>query len=73
MEYIVQTTAGKVQGFLKDGVVNFLGIPYAQPPVGALRYKRAVPMEPWSGVFQADHYGDKSVQWNQDHGEGCQR
>ena len=72
MEYIVQTTAGKVQGFLKDGVVNFLGIPYAQPPVGALRYKRAVPMEPWSGVFQADHYGEKSVQWNQDHGEGSE-
>jgi para-nitrobenzyl esterase len=34
----VSTTDGPVQGFVKNGVNTFLGIPYAAPPVGDLRW-----------------------------------
>jgi carboxylesterase type B len=41
-----------------DGrVVSFLGIPYAAPPVGALRWRPPEPVKRWDGVRQADHYG----------------
>ena len=39
---VVQTAEGPVRGFLKDGVYEFLGIPYAKPPVGPLRRRRPV-------------------------------
>lgn len=63
--YIVETTSGKVQGHLRDGLIEYLGIPYAKPPVGELRFKRAVPAEPWDGVFDAKEYGSESVQFDE--------
>ncbi|OCH92484.1 alpha/beta-hydrolase [Obba rivulosa] len=35
----------------------FLGIPYAQPPVGNLRYRQPVEVEPYSGVYNATQFG----------------
>ncbi len=49
-EYIVTTKTGKVRGYERNGLVEYLGIPFAEPPVGALRFKRAVPKTPWDGV-----------------------
>ena len=63
-EYIVETTNGKVKGYLRDGLVEYLGIPYAQPPVGELRFKRARPIS-WDGVFDAKEYGPESVQFDE--------
>lgn len=40
-EYVVTTTSGKVQGYERNGLAEYLGIPYAMPPVGELRFKRA--------------------------------
>ncbi|XP_046750656.1 esterase E4-like [Diprion similis] len=34
---------------------GFIGIPYAEPPVGDLRFKQAVPAGPWNGTLDADH------------------
>ena len=34
---VVQTASGKVQGFIASEVAEFLGLPYAAPPVGKLR------------------------------------
>lgn len=41
---------GVVEGFARDGVRRWRSIPYARPPVGALRFRAPQPAEPWSGV-----------------------
>jgi len=53
---IVETTNGKVRGYGRRGVIKFKGIPYAAPPVGDLRFKAPVPVEPWSEVRDALEY-----------------
>lgn len=62
-EHIVETKSGKVKGYERDNIIEFLGIPYAQPPVGELRFKRARPVQHWDGVFDAKDYGPESVQY----------
>lgn len=54
-----QTTAGRVAGraTAQAGVTAWLGIPYAAPPVGALRWKPPQPVTPWDGVRQAVKFG----------------
>jgi len=64
MPYIVTTASGKVQGHERDGRIDFLGIPYAEAPVGKLRFKRAVPVTPWEDVFDAAEYGPAPIQYN---------
>jgi para-nitrobenzyl esterase len=54
---IVATRTGKVRGTQQDGVHAFRGIPYAQPPVGPLRFAAPVPHDSWDGVFDADEFG----------------
>jgi para-nitrobenzyl esterase len=46
----VTTAAGIVEGFTRDGVHRWRSIPYARPPVGALRFRAPQPAQPWSGV-----------------------
>jgi para-nitrobenzyl esterase len=55
----VETVQGKAQGKqINHKKVNaFLGLPYAAPPVGALRWKAPEPPEKWVGVRDASHYG----------------
>ena len=66
MKLCVSTSKGKVEGFEKDGLVRFLGIPYAQQPKGELRFRRAREADAWDGVLKADHYTDAAPQF--DHG-----
>jgi para-nitrobenzyl esterase len=54
---VVATRAGKVRGTDVDGALAFRGIPYAQPPVGGLRFAAPVSREPWDGVFDAFEFG----------------
>ena len=58
----VQTNKGPVQGFIKDGVAQFLGIPYAAPPVGKLRWLPAQPHQRWSQVLDATQFGPICMQ-----------
>ncbi|HTM02475.1 MAG TPA: carboxylesterase family protein [Vicinamibacterales bacterium] len=55
-------TGGRVSGVEAAGIVAFKGLPFAAPPVGALRWKAPQPVQPWSGVKQADHFGPGCVQ-----------
>ncbi|XP_040360860.1 acetylcholinesterase-1 [Ixodes scapularis] len=54
---IVHTDSGLVMGTratVGDKRVDaFLGIPYAQPPVGDLRFRKPVPISPWKGTYNA--------------------
>jgi len=56
---IAHTDKGDVQGIRADGVDSFLGVRYARPPVGALRWEPPQPAESWAGVAQATTYGNR--------------
>jgi para-nitrobenzyl esterase len=56
---IVHTDSGDVQGVSRGGVDNFLGMRYAQAPVGPLRWRPPQPARPWTGVVQATQYGNR--------------
>jgi para-nitrobenzyl esterase len=60
----IKTEKGKVQGKLSDdGQVRiFLGIPYAAPPVGPLRWKPPQPEAKWKGVREVTQFGDRCMQ-----------
>lgn len=58
----VTTDKGAVQGAVRFGVEGFLGIPYAAPPTGNLRWKAPKPAARWSGVKQATEYGSQCPQ-----------
>ena len=79
---IVHSTAGLVRGIARtNGGAQFLAIPYAEPPVGPLRWRAPVPKKPWSGIRDANAFGSSCSQallggaWNRydaEHGsEDC--
>jgi para-nitrobenzyl esterase len=53
----IRAAAGTVRGTRHGAVTTFRGIPYAQPPVGALRFRAPVPALPWNGVRDASAFG----------------
>ena len=53
---VVQTHYGKVQGAMVSGINDFLGIPYAAPPVGNLRWVAPQAPASWNGTLQATSY-----------------
>ncbi|HZD01703.1 MAG TPA: carboxylesterase family protein [Actinomycetes bacterium] len=53
----VQTANGPVCGIVVGGVREWLGIPYAAPPAGDLRWAPPQPAAPWSGTLQATAFG----------------
>ena len=60
----VKTKSGVVEG-KEDGAVRaFLGIPYAVPPVGDLRWKPPVTAAKWTGVRKATDFGPHCLQGN---------
>ncbi|WP_036922446.1 carboxylesterase/lipase family protein [Propionicicella superfundia] len=54
---IVSTPSGRVSGVQRAGHAAFLGIPFAEPPVGALRFAPPAPARPWDGVRPATAFG----------------
>src|SRR5512143_392526 len=47
---------GDVQGSVNEQSRQFLGIPYAAPPVGALRWRPPMPPSPWQTTLQASAF-----------------
>ena len=62
MSTTVETGLGKLEGFEKDGVRIFRGIPFARPPVGDRRFRPPAPPEPWTGVRDATRFGAAAPQ-----------
>jgi para-nitrobenzyl esterase len=58
----VDAPAGKLQGLSEEGLNVFKGIPYAQPPVGQLRWHAPVPLPRWAGTKSATEFGGSCVQ-----------
>ena len=54
---LIHVADGAVQGTTNGQVRQFLGIPFAAPPVDALRWRPPAPAIPWPGVLQADAFG----------------
>lgn len=59
---VVHTESGAVIGKIEalpngKSVYEYLGIPYAEPPVGGLRFAAPKPIKPWTGIKQATEFG----------------
>ena len=61
---LVKIGDGELQGYDADGVRVYLGIPFAAPPVGDLRWKPPAAPAKWSGVRDAGAFGPACVQTN---------
>jgi para-nitrobenzyl esterase len=59
---VVRTGSGPVQGMVRDGAVQYLGLPFAKPPVGPLRWRPPETPEPWTAVRQATSFGPSCPQ-----------
>ena len=58
----VKTQSGILEGFEENGVKKFLGVPFAQAPVGDLRWKAPQPVVAWEGVREAKQFGNDPMQ-----------
>jgi carboxylesterase type B len=59
---VVQTNCGAVRGRWENGIAVFRGIPYAEPPVGKLRFRPPQRRQPWEGVLDATRFGQIAPQ-----------
>jgi para-nitrobenzyl esterase len=59
---VVQTSSGAYRGQANGDIVSHLGMPYAQAPVGALRFQAPRAPRPASGVVDAAAFGPASLQ-----------
>jgi para-nitrobenzyl esterase len=64
----VTTMAGVSRGYTGDAVDIFKGLPYAAPPIGDLRWRAPIPVEPWTGIRAAQSFGydcmQNRVEWD---------
>ncbi len=60
----VTITSGVIEGSfnVRDGIQTYLGVPFAQPPVGDLRWRAPLPAKSWEGVRVAQAFGPRAVQ-----------
>ena len=59
---VVTTDEGAVRGTTAGTVDEFLGIPYAAPPLGNLRWRSPAPPAAWQGVRDATQFGPSCPQ-----------
>jgi para-nitrobenzyl esterase len=57
-------SGGTIEGDLdnRTGIRTFFGVPYAQPPIGDLRWMAPQTVKPWTGVKMTKTFGPRAVQ-----------
>lgn len=53
---VIQTDSGPVRGFIDNNATIYLGIPFAAPPIGELRWKPPQPPKSWTSVLNANSF-----------------
>jgi para-nitrobenzyl esterase len=61
-DLVAQTEGGALRGAADGSAIVFMGIPYARPPVGELRWEAPQPAPPWTGVRDAGRPGRACTQ-----------
>jgi para-nitrobenzyl esterase len=70
----VRTASGALRGEQSNGMLQFRGVPFAEPPVGPLRFRAPVPVKPWAGERDATRFAAAAMQPGEpriDHSEDC--
>jgi para-nitrobenzyl esterase len=60
----LETSTGCITGSDVGNLEQWIGIPYAEPPLGDLRWARTVPIAPWTEPLDADEFGEICPQWD---------
>ena len=56
------TAQGEIEGFIENDLGTFKGVPFAQPPVGDLRWRAPKEPLPYKGVYQAKKVAARAIQ-----------
>jgi para-nitrobenzyl esterase len=59
---IAQTDRGRVEGAASNGVTVYKGVPFAAPPIGALRWRPPQPAAAWRGMRKAEAFAPACMQ-----------
>jgi para-nitrobenzyl esterase len=61
---VVKTSMGYIKGVAEEQSIVFKGVPYAQPPIGDLRFKAPKSHSPWADTLLCDKFGSISAQYD---------
>lgn len=67
-EKCIRIKQGELLGLEGEYTVNYLGIPYAEPPVGDLRFREPKDSESWKGIYDAVYFRKDPMQANASYG-----
>src|SRR5690348_10750715 len=62
-EAVINIASGRIRGARSGGLLVFKGIPYAQAPVGELRWRPPQPVKPWEDVKPVLNFGHDCMQF----------
>jgi para-nitrobenzyl esterase len=68
---VVDAPCGTLRGEIVDGNRVFRGVPYAEPPVGPLRFRPTAKLKPWTGERDATKFAPSAMQPGDGHSEDC--
>jgi len=60
----LRTPSGQLQGYVDQQVEHYLGVPYARPPVGELRWRPPHPVQPWQGTLSVQKNANICTQFS---------